>query len=71
MEFVSGEENESDLLTKILYPARIRKLTQLILGHRLVRGLGYKTFLRMSKHFSCVKFKSKVRKVLIVVTVVT
>ena len=41
MEFVSGEENESDLLTKILYPARIRKLTQLILGHRLVRGLGF------------------------------
>jgi hypothetical protein len=41
MEFVTGEENESDLLTKILYAERIRKLSQRILGHRLVLGLGY------------------------------
>ena len=41
MEFVSGEENDADLLTKIHYAKRIRKLTQLILGHRLVLGQGY------------------------------
>ena len=41
MEFVSGEENDSDLLTKIHYAKRNRKLSQRILGHLLVLGQGY------------------------------
>ena len=41
MEFVNGEENDSDLLTKIQYAKRNRKLSQRILGHLLVLGQGY------------------------------
>jgi hypothetical protein len=41
MEFVSGEENEADILTKVLCAKRIRELSQKILGHRLVLGQGY------------------------------
>ena len=40
IEFVSGEENEADILTKVLCAKRIRELSQKILGHRLVLGQG-------------------------------
>jgi len=41
-EFVNGENNEADLLTKIMGASRTRKLTRKLLGHILVLGCGYR-----------------------------
>ena len=41
MEFIEGEENDSDLNTKILNIARTKKLTRKMLGHCLVLGQNY------------------------------
>lgn len=40
MEFVSGDDNEADILTKVLSVKRYWKLARKILDHVLVSGRG-------------------------------
>ena len=47
MEFVSGEENEADILTKILGAKRYLTLARKILGHWLVLGKGIRGIIEL------------------------
>jgi hypothetical protein len=50
MEFVSGEENEADILTKVLGADRYRVLARKILGHPLVSGKGLSGVIELEDH---------------------
>ena len=52
MEFCDGEENESDLNTKICDAKRTLKLTRKILGHYLVLGQGYEGVIELESDSS-------------------
>ena len=49
MEFVSGEENEADILTKVLGTKRYLKLARKILGHYLLLGRGVRGIIELSE----------------------
>ena len=49
MEFVSGEENEADILTKVLGRKRYLKLARKILGHCLLLGRGVRGIIELSE----------------------
>jgi hypothetical protein len=49
LEFIEGEENDSDLNTKTCGIARTRKLTRKILGHWLVLRQGYRGIIELSE----------------------
>ena len=52
MEFVEGEENDSDLNTKILSIARTKKLSRKMLGHCLVLGQNYQGIIELDREES-------------------
>ena len=52
MEFVKGEENDSDLNTKILSIARTKKLSRKMLGHCLVLGQNYQGIIELDREES-------------------
>ena len=47
MEFIEGENNDSDLNTKILNIARTKKLSRKMLGHCLVLGQNYRGIIEL------------------------